>query len=117
MRAAGTEAGNATNATERSGIASTVEAAESIAKSTRTGSATNVTFRGNSGEHTIVRIDASGPKWLCQPGHYMPSDPDQTIQGDFTDCEKFPCAPGYYGRRPGERARWSARAPPCPRPR
>ena len=61
---------------------------------TRKGHATNVTFRGNSGEHTIVRRDALGPKWLCQPGHYMPIDPDLLVpmQADFTDCERFPCA-------------------------
>ena len=39
MTAAGTEVENATNATERRGIASTVEVAESTAKSTGTGSA------------------------------------------------------------------------------
>jgi len=56
-----------------------------------------VSFVGNRGFNTLVRRNAPGPTFLCQPGHYMPSDPNLPINGDFVDCERFPCAAGYFG--------------------
>lgn len=66
---------------------------------TRLGYVRGVSFAGNLGVYSMRREAAPGPRWLCQPGHYMPDAADFTIPGNFTGCNLFPCAPGYFGRQ------------------
>ena len=69
----------------------------SFQRTTR-GYAKGVRFVGNKGGYSLQRFNAPGPTWLCQPGTYMPSSASLTIEGDFTGCSRYPCAPGYFGR-------------------